>query len=194
MRNLMAITLTSATRKQIKTISKSVIPSFGRVNIKNSEVVLRKHIFSRRHKIELKAFLLEVLPKHISEWAKSKDIESPLPYFGNTVEFLLHLDSIDERDIVAYLWKCYTRIKTTGHLEDSSVVQERQHKVIVNTYITTDGVLRKIVNDLNRMISNAERITSKLPDAHAVLDVIYKSPDIRGSPRYSYLVEQRLIS
>jgi len=182
MKNLLAISLTPAARKQLKTITKTVMPNFGRVRIKANEVILRKRRFSRRsNRIPLMHFLTETLPKEINRWAEFEDIESPLSYFGNSVEFLLHLDAINERNVISYLWKCYTRVITLKDLGVQSVERVRSAHT-VSTRITTPVVSDKVLKELKRMRSNVKRTIKLEGLRYSPLNVVYRSPDIRGSP------------
>ena len=182
MKNLLAISLVPAAKKQLKTITKAVIPNFSRVKITSEEVILQKRLFSRKHRIELMAFLTEILPKEMNKWARSKDIESPLPYFGNSVEFLLHLDAIGQKNLISYLWKCYTQVITHGKLGSTSVKQITSHYVI-NTRIITNVMAHKVTKDFNRMRNNLKRTIRTDGLRFPRLDVVYVSPDIRGSPK-----------
>ena len=181
MKNLLAISLVPAAKKQLKTIIKAAIPNFGRVRVTSEEVILQKRLFSRKHRIELMPFLTETLPKEMNKWAQSKDIESPLPYFGNSVEFLLHLDAIGQKNLISYLWKCYTQVITFNKLGSTPVQQITSHYVM-STRIITNVMARKVVRDFNRM-RNTLKLTIRTDGLRFTrLDVVHISPDIRGSP------------
>ena len=197
MKNLLAISLVPIAKKQLRKISKEVLPNFGRVRINSEEVILPTGLFKRNKKIPLIDFLAEVLPKEINRWAESKDIESPLPYFGNSVEFLLHLDAISERNIISYLWKCYIAV-TTQEIFEETYVSEARSYYTRSTKVITSVIANKVVRDLRRMCNNVERIVKVDGVQYLPLSVVYRSPDIRGSPELSTIYlnggEQRLIS
>lgn len=178
----MAISLTPLFRKQVKSISKEVFSNFGRIRITYKEVILQKRLFWRKHRIPVIDFLTEILPKEINEWAESKNIESPLPYFANSVQFLLHMDSLGEKNIISYLWKCYTHVITLDALKSKNITEvEPSH--MVYTRVTTNVVSDRVVKDLKRMRNNVRQTYKVLECKCSPLDIVYKSPDIRGSPK-----------
>jgi len=192
MNNLIAISLTPRAKVQIRTITREVLPYFGRVRVTNSHIILKKHIFARRRKIILEDFLLEVLPKEMKRWELFKETESPLIYFGNTVEFLLHLDSIGERNVIPYLWKCYNSVITSELLQEQDLPAVHQVRLICMKH-TTDVMATKVVSNLKRMQKLVKGQTF-ITQSKQVLNVVFKSPDIRGSPVLSTYIQERQIS
>ena len=183
----MAISLTPLFKKQLKTISRAVIPNFSRVKINSNGVILSRGLFKRKHRIPLHDFLTETLPKEINRWAESKDIKSPLPYFGNSVEFLLHMSAIGETNIISYLWKSYVYVITLEQNENGPILRVKSRS-IVSTRVTTNVVENKVLRSLKRMRKNVKRTFIMPVSNYATLDVVYRSPDIRGSPKIrSYL-------